>query len=533
MPYGALSTLMAECYCLRLMPNNAAYANVVILAKIKVDTTILTTPKLIVRHQAVVLNQFIAKNEFSSLVESLRVIDPDEDGWVTYPLFGMYILGRGIYGNTYRMRVSAAPQADSDNGYKNYIIEILDSEGGLTRKEIFTGSFNTEATYNNETLSIEDLINSVDKGSNKVGLYVSERSFAEILNIYNASVAVEPVTIDTFDIITGKDLSGLSIGNILISNTEVDTPLDRIDGVVLSGGTDGTFSTNGLAGVREQAIDNEYINAFTNNLVIRSKRRTPAELILDANYSNEVKRALINLITTRYDAKGFIDSGILESGTDAIEYAESMSSLGDRIFSKECQHYYIKDPFGGKNIPMTITYFLATHLPIHLKTNGNHIPFVGKTYAKLSGHVYDSLKPNIDADDNGTKEALYNLRVNYFETIGEDNFIRGVQGTSQNVWSDLSEEHNMYVLLELKRIIEDHVASKRYNFAEVEDRNSFTEMADRLISPYRGKKLRTATVYFAMSPFEELRSILHCYLASIFKTINKRGIVEIDINKRV
>jgi len=45
--------------------------------------------------------------------------------------------------------------------------------------------------------------------------------------------------------------------------------------------------------------------------------------------------------------------------------------------------------------------------------------------------------------------------------------------------------------------------------------------------------VRDADVSFAMNKWEEERSILHCYLWVIFKTINKRQIIEIDINKRV
>jgi len=139
----------------------------------------------------------------------------------------------------------------------------------------------------------------------------------------------------------------------------------------------------------------------------------------------------------------------------------------------------------------------------------------------------------IDADDIDTKEALYTNRVNFFECIAEDTYVRGVQGTSQKQWSDLSEENNVAVVLEMKRILEEFVSSKLYNFAEAEDRVLFTQDADRLFADYRNKKVRSFNVYFDMNAFEEERSILHCYLAVVFRTIAKRGIIEIDINKRV
>ena len=85
----------------------------------------------------------------------------------------------------------------------------------------------------------------------------------------------------------------------------------------------------------------------------------------------------------------------------------------------------------------------------------------------------------------------------------------------------------------MKRELETFVSKKLYNFAEPEDRKRFTEDADELLRPYNVTKVRSFEVHFDMNAFEEERSILHCYLAVVFKTMAKRGIIEIDINKRV
>ena len=131
------------------------------------------------------------------------------------------------------------------------------------------------------------------------------------------------------------------------------------------------------------------------------------------------------------------------------------------------------------------------------------------------------------------KEELYTNRFNFIECVSEDTYVRAVQGTSQSTWSDLSEENNVAVLLEMKRMLEEFVSSKLYNFAEAADRIRFTEDADRMFSSFRNRKVRSFDVYFDMNAFEEERSILHCYLAVVFRTMAKRGIIEIDINKRV
>jgi hypothetical protein len=123
--------------------------------------------------------------------------------------------------------------------------------------------------------------------------------------------------------------------------------------------------------------------------------------------------------------------------------------------------------------------------------------------------------------------------LNYFQALSENTFVRGTQSTSQNIWSDLSEEHNMHVLLEMKRKLENMIAGLSYNFAEADDRSRFSEDANRMFEGYAGNKVRSASVSFSMNAWEEERSILHCYLGVIFRTISKRSVVEIDINKRV
>ena len=47
-----------------------------------------------------------------------------------------------------------------------------------------------------------------------------------------------------------------------------------------------------------------------------------------------------------------------------------------------------------------------------------------------------------------------------------------------------------------------------------------------------GRKVYSFTISFDMNTWEAERSILHCYVAVQFRTLNKRTIIEIDVNKR-
>jgi len=559
MPYAALSSGNAKCYCMRVMPDDAAYANIIVSAYAKVDanTNSLTVkfvanPVGSIPHMPADTDPLIDKAAMYLKLQSVAKLGAEttDDGFNVYPLFAVNSKGRGAYGNGYRIRLVSDALLNADNEYMNYIFEVLDSTTGtIVKKEQHRGGFNPDAVVDNVSLLIDDVSSDPDKGSEKIDIVSYAEGFQALYDAYSTLVETAGNTVVEYnqcDFFTGLAKDGTALTNYTIDTAATDhVALDATLGVALASGTDAEFaadyvSTN-VGGVstptREEAMDDLYIKAFSGEIdpAVKSKRCTPCELILDANYSENVKLKLAELALYRYDARCVIDAGILSTVTAATAWVQKpqIKAIADFIISKECQHYKIRDPFTGRAIPVTATYFIAENLPTHYKTFGNHIPFVGEGYAQLSGHIRGSLKPMIDADNLDIKEVLYTNRCNFFECISEDNNVRAVQGTSQIVWSDLSEENNVAVVLEMKRMLEEFVGARLYNFAEAEDRVRFTEDATRMFSDYRGTKVRSYEVYFDMNSFEEERSILHCYLAVVFRTMAKRGIIEIDINKRV
>ncbi len=91
----------------------------------------------------------------------------------------------------------------------------------------------------------------------------------------------------------------------------------------------------------------------------------------------------------------------------------------------------------------------------------------------------------------------------------------------------------MLVLLEIARKVEDRMRSMLYDFAQEEDRNRFTRDTKRDIDPYAPTQIASGSVYFDANQWEQERNIVHCYLAIVYNGLFKRGILEIDINKRV
>lgn len=571
MPYASLSSGQAKCWVLRVMPEDATYANMLVVAKVKVGEKngvripaelpakqeLIGNKTLLVKHEVIFFENLKNADDFNALAESVikkEELKSSNEGWKIYPLFGFVSAGRGAYGNNYRVRITNAPQADKDNIYKNFKVELLELANGLVRKDLFQGSLDPVALDGNKSLFLEDLVNDTVQTKKKIEMYMFAHHYNSIFELYKKEV--EPTTtldLGTFDIITGVDKTGHPIPNILIQHEEkpfftepesIDVEgavavgsvsLGAVEGVSFAGGTDGSFDINTESAKREEAIKNAYIKAFKGEFdkALVSKRRTPADFILDANYPAEVKTALVELVNRRYDAQGMIDAGILNTTSDLLEWAEKMSAVAAPSFTKEGMHYKIRDPFTGKIIPVTITYLYAQLLPNHVRAFGRHTPFVGETFTKVTGAIKNSVRPIIDVDDEDLKEKLYENRVNYYECTAENTFIRATQSTAQTAWSDLSEQNNMLILLEIKRKIEDMVYKLNYKFSEASDRKDFTDSARRMFLPYLGNQVRDIDVSFQMNNWEEERSILHCYLTVQFKSLSKRGIIEIDINKRV
>jgi hypothetical protein len=205
--------------------------------------------------------------------------------------------------------------------------------------------------------------------------------------------------------------------------------------------------------------------------------------------------------------------------------------FNSRGLSKNPQWYVVRDADTRKKYPVTITYYFAQYYPSHIKNNGNHVPFVN-AYAVLTGHVKNSLQPVVEESEMDLKEWLYTNRFNYFEATGENRFLRACQNTAQVGNSDLLEENNMNVLFELKHILEVDARNRLYNFANVEDRKRFTEYEEAKFAPWVGRKLYSFSIRFDMNEWEAERSILHCYVAVQFRTLAKRTIIEIDVNRR-
>lgn len=528
--YASIVDQYSYAYCMRVMPTDACYSNLIVLAKYKLEDNLKI--KIVTKS----IGQLNNVNQFESMIEQETSFEEDEAGYKTIPLFAVRSLGRGKYGNSYRIRLTNVFSRKKGLPYRTYRFELLDVDEGNTVVETFDGCLYDHA-LNSRSMILSDVVDGETKFSNRVGVYVNEEAFETIYNQYCAMYAPGEAPVKDyklFDPINAINNDKTKINLVEIVQDEEDcVALDRLDGVPLIGGTDGALE--GIEDIHESELAEDlYIKAFAGKLdkAILSPRRVPVKFMLDANYPLSVKRQMVQLGLTRYDALIFLDAGLITDHEEALIFGEETVDLNYRIVTKSYQHFQIRDPFSGKKVPVTMTYDYACNLARHIENNGIQTPYTGETYATLKGAVKNSLVPVLDESDEDLKEQLYDLRLNYYEAIAENVFARGTQQTSQDLESDLSEENNMLVTLEIKSIAEKETIAKRYNFAEPADRQLFTEVLNERIRHVRDM-VRSIEVLYDMTEEEEAKQIIHCYIEVIFKTLAKSSIVEINVNSRI
>ena len=523
----------SHAYCMRVMPTDAAYANLIVSLKYKVAES---GDKLEVKLVSKNVSELNNASQFQSIVDQEFNAEDDEAGFKTVPLFGIRSLGRGKYGNSFRIRLTNVFTKKKNQAYRTYRLELLDVDEGNTLIETFEGCLYDQAV-NSNSLILSDVLDGDINGSERIAMYVNEEAFetvyAEYAKLFKEEddLALLP-TEKAFDPIFGVGNDKKPQPKLTIIKEEV-VALDRLDGVSLAGGTEGALEDPKDKSL-EEIVEDLYIKAFSGQLdrAILSPRRIPVKFILDANYPINVKKQIVQLGLKRYDALIHLDAGLITTHDEAILFGEETADLNYRIVSKSYQHYEIRDPYMGKRVPVTMTYDLASNLAKHIEIYGLGTPYTGEAYATLKGAIKGSLVPVLDESDEDLKETLYDLRLNYYEAVAENVFARATQQTAQEEMSDLSEESNMLITLEIKDIAERETIARRYNFAEPSDRQLFTEVLNERIKPMRDL-VRYVDVLYDMTPAEEAKSTIHCYIEVVFKTLAKSSIVEINVNKRV
>lgn len=598
-----------ECYIMRVMPENATYANAIVSALYKVDDTSIEASK---RKFRIKLEAKSYENVTTSAINKSNLDkdngNVDGEGFTQVPFMANRYSGRGTCGNKYSERISQASSYEKEYGIKLYDFEIMNYETGLLKDYDYVGALVTSAKYSESTTTqINDLLADAEIGLPPVDVYVNEDRIATVYDKYvefikslNADLEVEYATklkeyaipadqmdgtvkmedqyidkynelksieelieettedeipdLDEFDIIYGRKVGSTELLPAIYFVEELTDDIDTTDpsynaadyttdsnivdfnsakGLELINGTDGYFAAPRTTYDEEveECMNKAFAGEYDKKIL--SNKRMPLTIVFDANYPFSVKQTLADLILTRNACPVRFDVGIMDSISTASirSLITQYASFNDKLESVDIHNYDMKESSTNKHCTVTINYLLANLFCTHYNVTGYHNPFV-KSATQLTGHIRDSLRPVIEDYNSDIKELLYDNRFNYFECIRENVFQRAVQNTRQTANSDLLEESNVLILCELKREVEIDLQGQIYNFAEDAIRTAFVNYENAKYADWNSRIVQSIEFSFATSEYEFEHSILHLYVAVVFRGLTKRVIVEIDINKR-
>ena len=551
--YHAAMSGACVLHCMRVTPDDASYSNVTLIAKYKIEETTSSDTHEVTGKTLKIMYYAKSSNiELSALsdLDACCTVDstPDEEGFTAVKLITVGCQGKGSYGKNLRFRITSDRTSDKDNNFKNYFFGVYDNTSGMVQKEQFNVVFNSDAMYSNVSLYAEDVINDSISGSTQVKIACFDDGFKAL---YDAYMQVNPdctLTCVEFDPFFGLDKNTRqALPNLTILSDAEASPaganespiaVSSTEGVSLLGGSDGSLASSVDEETRKTTLDNLYLQAFTGTIDphIKSKNRFPTTFIMDANYPVNVKLALANLAIKRGDCMAMLDcgTGITTKASVKAYIDENFgSSVNNRLITIEPYCMKVRDPYSYKAITVTSTYWLSGRYPTHIaEWNGKHRPLAGNTFGIIDGYIHDSVYPVFDEDlDSDVMDELAEAHVNFAKYNANQVVVRAMQDTKQYKQTNLSEQNNTLILLDIKRDCERLCAAYEYDFSEPTDIARFNADIEVVASKYREAQVRSINAYFDKSDWEAERNILHLYVEMVHKDLIRITIIEIDVNR--
>ena len=496
---------------------------------------------------------------------------PTLDGYTVLHLFSVAATGKGEFGNNLAIRIAPGTR-DKTMEFKTHEFIVFENN---EFSESVNVCFYPDAILGKHNYAADVQINDDDKALDNLRIGVNYNNFADIADKYATEVlssitavpevmaayrkamnmsegkaateldAALPLDPTTFDVLTGmnKNLMAMlpSGGNPSIINYVIEAipeeggkanlinPQATAGNKLLSGVGDGSLTSS--------ERDEVYSKAFRGEIdpMIKSTNRYKVDMILDANYSAEVKKELIALTIQRSDCICYLDCGNkLDSKESPLQLVESYGPTSvDRLISIDGYKATIVDPYAKRLIDVSSTALLADHLPRHFfMHNGKHIPFAGGKYGAMPELRAHNIFPVMDESlDKELMNEMYNSRINYAQVTPKGTVIRATQQTRQAIASNLSELSNMHIILDIKRDCEELVAQNNYNFFSARELAAFNKDAQELLRKYGDTQVEDITATFDSSDFEEEQGILHLYIDVRHKKLIKSAKIDININK--
>lgn len=167
----------SSAWMMRVMPENATYANILVSVGIKIDTAEdypdAHNRKFRIKFVGEKIEDLVARKSLTDLLNTSYTVDAE--GYMVYPFMAINSAGRGDKGNLYSVRLSQNVSYEKEFGIKMYNYEVLYKENGLKLVATYVGTNVTSPKYTSEiTTLIDDVIDMYAPGEYPIEISANE-----------------------------------------------------------------------------------------------------------------------------------------------------------------------------------------------------------------------------------------------------------------------------------------------------------------------------------------------------------------------
>ena len=441
-----------------------------------------------------------------------------------FPILSVYAKGRGAYGNNLAISLEVESALADSYEFVVYNLRVFEvAKGGNILLEgpyqvsLFPEAVNAAGT----SLFITNVI---ERYSSYIKVTVNENNidavYDRLQELHDAEV--EQVKAEALEngseyveeefVPFSQEILGLGAN----SNGVIYT--------VLEGGHDGGSGKNGKL-TNDEKIS-LLIAAFSGqqpfDTSIAHKREFPFDILLDANFADEVKQEMAALASKRGDCMAFLDCGL--AATNAIEAVSLRPQVDSPYSAIYGQSATVLDSFNNVYIPVTMTYFLAAKIPANDAAYGIQYPLAGPARGIVSGFQSLSFNPYLE-----DKERMYKNKVNYLEQDYKNSKFMS-QLTAQSKTSALSNINNVRVLMRMVRDVEEIADGYFFEFATETVLSNLETVINNNLSYWVSNgtcKVAEATVY--QNEYDHVQKIVRVRIELIFTSVIERIIIEFNV----
>ena len=391
-----------------------------------------------------------------------------------YPVFVYTDNGRGVSNKSVKLTPDYATSRSV--GKMFYTLSVYE---GTTITEQVTIAVNPNTNYGNVSYRLDKFTN----------VQISGEVLEDAFNAYAQKLADElAIDLDTIaydDIVFGYTTKGEAIPNFTLDAEGVD--LDSDNGVAFAEGDNGAF---GDAPIGTEALTAALVEVFADENgdhdEVFDVDTYKIAAICDANYPDEVKKAIFDWVTFRQDCMFFRDYGLgLTTFLQITARHDDFIDQRNYFVSDFATSYLVTDPISRKNIEVTMMYDFAPLLVDHIANRAN-APLAGTANSfilesAIKGTI--NFTPVITPKSN-QKQAMDDIRVNYAIFEGNQCVVQSTY-TAQDANTQLSYSCNVLGIQRVCRAVREACPKQRYSLSTGNDLQSYAKVVEDTLANYR------------------------------------------------